>query len=253
MKKITIKTLLVRFITAMLLTMGSVSASAQYYMNVVQKNGEKVQYLVADIDSVFFSGEDSPYKYVDLGLSVKWATFNVGASKPEEIGDYYAWGEIEPKTDYNWSNYKWCDGSEYALTKYNYLPRYGGTVDNKSDLDLEDDVAHVKWGGSWRMPTKSEFNEICNKCTWTRYSSGNTEFNGVAGFKVTSRVSGYSDRFIFFPDAGGSGSVECWSSSLGNNPAGACYFSFGLYPGYYSANVDERSRCSGLSIRPVCP
>ena len=65
------------------------------------------------------------YEYVDLGLSVNWATFNVGATKPEEFGDYYAWGETEPKTDYSWETYKWCNGSETTLTKYCNNSEYG--------------------------------------------------------------------------------------------------------------------------------
>lgn len=99
------------------------------------------------------------HEYVDLGLSVKWATCNIGADKPEEYGDYYAWGELESKEVYDWFSYKWCNGSSDTLTKYN--PFKGeGIVDSITTLDPEDDVAHVLWGGSWRMPTASEYREL---------------------------------------------------------------------------------------------
>ena len=94
---------------------------------------------------------------VDLGLSVKWATCD--ASKPEEYGDYFAWGETTPKSINNWSTYKWCNGDEYSLTKYCYN-KDQGIVDNKTILDLSDDAARVQWGGSLRMPTDSEMTEL---------------------------------------------------------------------------------------------
>ncbi len=138
--------------------------------------------------------DDAPtYQAVDLGLSVKWATCNVGASSPEEYGGYYAWGETEEKSDYSWGDtYKWCNGSMNSMTKYCTNSNYG-TVDNKTVLDLEDDVAHVKWGGSWRMPTLDEIQELVNKCTWKW-----TSLNGVNGQLVT----GPNGNSIFLPAAG---------------------------------------------------
>lgn len=251
-----------RIVAVILLTLGTASASAQYYMNVVQKDGKTVKYLVSNIDSLYFSGQEGPstnYEYVDLGLSVKWATCNVGATKPEEYGDYFAWGEIETKTDYSWYTYKWCNGSYGTQTKYNINSNYG-TVDNRTTLDPEDDVAHVKWGGSWRMPSYEELSELRNNCTWTWYSSGNSEFGGVAGFKVTSNIEGYTDRFIFLPAAGyryytdlnDVGSVGYyWSSSLyASIPISAwfIYFESGYLDAYYFYD-----RSFGQSVRPVCP
>lgn len=266
MKQIAIKSALMRTVVVMLLTLGTLSASAQYYMNVVQKDGKIVQFLVPDIDNVFFSGQDSPaanYEYVDLGLSVKWATRNVGATKPEEYGDYYAWGETELNTDYSWSTYKWCNGSSSTLTKYcnNSSSGNNGFTDSKTTLDLEDDVAHIKWGGAWRMPTKAEQDDLRNNCTWTWYSSDNTEFNGVAGCKVTSNIEGYKDRFIFLPAAGYRGDTSLynvgsggsyWSSSL---DTGLPYSAWGVNFSY-SYNVSPftyAGRCYGRSVRPVCP
>lgn len=113
-------------------------------------------------------------KAVDLGLSVKWATYNVGASSPEEIGDYYAWGEIDTKSEYSYSNYE-CWNIDYEISGTEY------------------DVAHVKWGGSWRMPTKVEMEELINSCTW-KY----TLCNGVEG----ALAIGKNGNSIFLPICG---------------------------------------------------
>lgn len=145
-------------------------------------------------------------KIVDLGLSVKWAGWNIGATKPEEIGGYYAWGETEEQADkmYSWSRYQWGD----APTKYN-------DTDKKIVLDAEDDVAHVKWGDDWRMPTLEEMNEL-KECMWT-----STTFNGVKGYKVV----GESGNAIFIPFSGMyandlSGSTDdspLWTSELSSS------------------------------------
>lgn len=145
------------------------------------------------------------YEYVDLGLSVKWATFNVGATAPEEYGDYFAWGETEPKTGYDRWNYKYYYRQNYSiLTKYCTVSNNGkdGFTDDKRVLDPEDDAAHVNWGGDWRMPTKSEFVQLYNNCNLTWYPVGNTEFNGVAGFKFQSLKQGFEDKWIFLPATG---------------------------------------------------
>lgn len=193
------------------------------------------------------------HEYVDLGLpsGIMWATCNVGASSPEEYGDYYAWGETETKSTYDLSTYKWCNGSRTTMTKYCTSSSYG-TVDNKTTLDPEDDVAHVKWGGDWRMPTMEELNELrdTNNCTWTWTAQG-----GKNGYLVTSKKNGNS---IFLPAAGfrydsslnGAGFWgNFWSSSLGTDTSGnAC----GL--GFHSNDVySNGGRYDGSSVRPVCP
>ena len=186
-------------------------------------------------------GMENGYEWVDLGLSVKWATFNVGANKPEEYGDYFAWGETEPKEVYDWSTYKWCNGSETTLTKYCTDDRYG-TVDDKTQLELSDDAAHVNWGGSWRMPTDTEFTELREQCTWTW-----TTQNGVNGYKVTSKKSGYTNKSIFLPAAGSDGYY--WSSSLGTDGPGDAW-DVDLVSG--SVYRDYNLRYFGFSVRPVC-
>ncbi|MBO5013833.1 MAG: hypothetical protein J6C57_07310 [Paludibacteraceae bacterium] len=189
------------------------------------------------------------HEYVDLGLSVKWATCNVGTSKPEDYGDYFAWGETTTKSTYDWGTYKHCNGSSYSLTKYNNSSSCG-TVDNKTQLELSDDAARANWGGVWRMPTDAELTELREQCTWTW-----TTQNGVNGYKVTSKGNGNS---IFLPAAGyrnGSslyyaGSYgDYWSSSLTDSPSYAWYVFFN------SGNVDRygNNRYIGRSVRPVCP
>ncbi|MBR5678842.1 MAG: leucine-rich repeat protein, partial [Paludibacteraceae bacterium] len=132
---------------------------------------------------------------VDLGLSVKWATFNLGASSPTGSGNSYAWGETQPKSSYSWENYKWCKGTENTLTKYCYDSTYGneGYTDAKSTLDLADDAAAANLGGSWRMPTVDEYLELRNtsNCDWTW--NENYQDSGVSGYVVTSKKEGYTD------------------------------------------------------------
>ena len=186
---------------------------------------------------------------VDLGLSVKWGSFNFGASSPEEYGLYYAWGEIESKTVYSWYTYKWCNGSINTLTKYNYSFSYG-FVDSKTVLDADDDVAHVKLGGSWRIPTDAEWTELLNNCEWIW-----TAMNGVNGRLVTSTKNGAS---IFLPAAG-----KRYDTSLGSVGSRGYYWSSSLYGGgttsgangaYFSSdkvNGGSSGRADGLSVRPV--
>ena len=203
----------------------------------------------AEEDAKRKADEDAKRKgYIDLGLSVKWATFNVGAKKPEEYGDYFAWGETNTKRNYNWLTYKWCTGTPRNITKYN---------NNGIALDLVDDVAHVKRGGSWRLPTKIEIEELRKKCSWIW-----TSVNGVRGYRITSRVSGYTNRSIFLPAAGfiddwgtkSVGSYGCYwlnsvESSYGMDTSYAC--SFGIKSEY--AKLSCSSRRIGLTVRPVYP
>lgn len=231
---------------AVIALMMTISASAQFY--IYCSNGNVIK-----VDSISMIAPDEPvnngHEYVDLGLSVKWATCNVGASKPEEYGDYFAWGETQPKDYYYWSTYKWCNGSYDTLTKYNTNSSYG-TVDNKTTLDLSDDAARANWGGSWRMPTSAEKDELRSNCTWTW-----SKINGVEVYKVTSNING---NFILLPAAGyrdenylRSAGCGCyWSSSLGtDHPLNA----YSMY--FNSSSVDwyDNSRYYGRSVRPVCP
>lgn len=194
---------------------------------------------------------------------------NVGASSPEEYGDYFAWGETEPyyeagyaqsespvwksgkESGYYWPSYKWCNGDSNKLTKYCTKSNYWdgtGPMDNKMVLDPEDDAAHVNWGSSWRMPTLDECRELLDNCTWEWTSQ-----NGVNGRKVT----GPNGKSIFLPAAGyrdgtilysvGSFGLY-WSSSLySGSPYYACYVGFSSD----GCNWDDSDRYRGFSVRPV--
>jgi predicted small lipoprotein YifL len=134
--------------------------------------------------------KENGHEFVDLGLSVKWATMNVGATKPEEFGNYYAFGETSPKTSYTKENYTYSA--------------------HEGVLPLEDDAAHVNWGGAWRTPTFEELEELLNQCTWTWcWDYGGVE--GLFGYIVTSKVNGNS---IFLPSAGDYGKELYLESDL---------------------------------------
>ena len=230
------------FISMLAMTMCFVACSSD-------DNEEKVPEEVKDP----YNG----HEYVDLGLpsGLKWATCNVGATMPEECGDYYAWGETETKSIYDWSNYIHCNGSVTTLTKYCTDSKYG-TVDNKDVLESSDDVAHVKWGGNWRMPTKAEIEELSDKnnCEWTW-----TTQNGVKGYQVTSTKNGNS---IFLPvtgyrdgstllDAGSKGYY--WSNSLYSSTYGAYYLSASDSNYWGIGRPDSHLRYYGRPVRAVCP
>ena len=185
------------------------------------------------------------------GKNIKWASFNIGASSPEEYGLHYAWGETEPKENYSWSTYKWYGSYSTPPTKYNTSSSYGTVVDNKTVLDPADDVASVKLGGKWRMPTDAEWTELQTKCTWTWTTNYNG--TGVKGRIVTAT----NCNSIFLPAAGYRNGTDLydagsygyfWSSSLDTDDPrrawGVDFNSGGVYRGSYF-------RSSGRSVRPV--
>lgn len=194
--------------------------------------------------------DDNHPHAIDLGLpsGTLWACCNVGASSPEGYGDYFAWGETEPKDYYDWSTYKWFNCEEDEITKY-CMNSYYGTIDNKTELDAEDDAATANWGSQWRMPTLDELSELNSECTWTW-----TAQNGVNGYKVT----GPNGNYIFLPAAGyRSGSFfryvgsdgYYWSSSLYEvNPDDAWYLDFDSSDHYQDGNYD---RAFGHAVRAV--
>ncbi|MGM9746479.1 MAG: AarF/UbiB family protein [Paludibacteraceae bacterium] len=197
------------------------------------------------------TGTHNGHTWVDLGLpsGLKWATCNVGATTPEGYGNYYAWGETTPKDYYDWSTYKY--GSDYdELTKYCTDSDYGkdGFADYKTVLDPEDDAARANWGGSWRMPTDAEWQELIDKCTWTW-----TTLNGKNGYEV----KGTNGNSIFLPaagyrnddDLGSAGNRgDYWSGSLDAGYPGYAWF-VRFSSGYVGRGSGDR--CYGHSVRPV--
>ncbi len=216
-------------------------------------------YLTACEDPNAPSGA-SKGKAVDLGLSVKWADRNIGATRPEVCGDYFAWGETKPKDDYSRKTHVYYDENG-NITKYNQDSREG-IVDNKMVLEPEDDAAHVNWGGKWRMPTDEEWQELCTKCVWAWSTVDN-----MPGFNVT----GPNGNRIFLPAAGARIGTEgegvgflghYWSSSLflGWFEDGVIITSayqpsaWQFEEGWDSrAERDMGYRSVGSSVRAVCP
>lgn len=176
-------------------------------------------------------------KAINLGLpsGTIWAAWNVGATSPEQLGDHYAWGETEEKSDYSMDTYKYFDPQTGKLA--NIGTNISGT---------QYDVARQKWGGTWRMPTAAEFDELASKCTWTWY-----EYKGVVGYKVI----GPNGNSIFLPAAAfrdgksfyiGGGSY--WSASLD----GCRYYARRLYFDFDSCGENDcNDRYIGFSVRPV--
>ena len=192
---------------------------------------------------------------VDLGLSVKWANMNVGASKPEDYGDYFAWGETKPKKNYDWSTYTLCNGSSSTMTKYCNSSSYG-TVDNKTTLELVDDAAHSNWGGTWRMPTNEEWSELSTNCTWTWTTQNSVKgylVKGPNGNSIFLPATGWRSKenlFGIIGDAPNDYGYNCtyWSSSLYSRACNARVFNFGSIghgTGY------DNNRCRGCCVRPV--
>ena len=232
------------------------------------------------------SGTQDGHDYVYLGLpsGTKWATCNVGATKPEDYGNSYAWGETTTKETYDWSNYKYgsfdYDDYNYYVTKYcnNRYAGKDGFTDSKTTLDLSDDAAYVNWGGKWRMPTKEQQDELRNQCYWIWTNSYNN--SGVEGYIVykaknsddkgrhtgsgciPSSSSSYSlsDAHIFLPAAGENGHRGAgyagyyWSSSLSTG-----IYAFGFistqtgHVGSYDGSGIGYERYHGQSVRAVIP
>ncbi len=200
-----------------------------------------------DNDGGIFCPDANHPHAIDLGIGIKFACCNVGADSPTGYGNYYAWGETSTKSQYDWSTYKWCNGTYYSMTKYCTDSKYG-IVDNKTTLEPSEDAARANWGSSWRMPTYAELKKLIEQCTWTWVT-----VIGVNGYRVTAS----NGNSIFFPAVGhcdGTGLNNVgsygyyWSSSLStdsDNYAQYLYFgSRGCYMyGFY--------RCLGRSVRPV--
>ena len=196
-------------------------------------------------------GMENDHEYVDLGLpsGTLWATCNIGASKPEEYGNYFKWADHTPMADEcSWDTYLYCKNGSYRhLTKYNYNMAYG-VVDNITKVLPDDDAAHGNWGGRWRMPTDAEFQELIDECTYKEVNE-----NGRKGFKFISKTNGQS---IYLPLAGNWSNGDngydnymgfYWSSSLNlERPDNANVLKF-----LHSPYINFTSRYMALPVRAV--
>ena len=225
----------------------------RYVQEVKAKKTELEAQAKVEEDKKGGNGTANGHEYVDLGLpsGTLWAACNVGASKPEGYGTYYAWGEKGTKSVYNWDGYKYAKGNYDKLTKYCSKSKYGnnGFTDNLTTLQSGDDPATVNWGSGWRTPSEAQWRELLANTTdqWTTKS-------GVKGRLFISNKNGQS---IFMPAAGscwGNGSdhvgsrVCYWSRSLST---GSPYYAWGLYFDSFDCYVGYFNRYCGLSVRPV--
>lgn len=257
------------FLATAIVAFGITSVFGQT-MKINLSSGSEMEFKTSEVTSIEFKEGDiyNGHEYVDLGLpsGLKWATCNVGASNPVEYGDFFSWGETDCKgnfekySNYSLTNYKYYkrtetkeidkDGFEVTVIKSGYTKYvtdsgygYESYTDNKTILDLEDDAAHVIWGGGWRIPTRSEWEELENECSWI-----DATLNGVSGKKV----SGPNGNFLFIPYAGECddtfgvfvkrNSISYWCSDISLSYNSHAYCSYGTRWRYY-----------GMNIRAVCP
>ena len=245
------------FLVVLLCIVYLVDAQSKLY--VYEKDGEVTSFETSEVDSISFTApsyypiepndEEESFEYVDMGLSVRWGTCNVGATTPEGYGYYFAWGEVETKDYYYLNNYRWAASVSGMILKY-CTNSFLGNVDNKTQLEPEDDAARVICEDRWRIPTEYEFNELINNCSITWTSS-----NGVYGLEFVSNKNGNS---IFIPAAGYYYDVEkdvdyfgyYWTSSLDlNDSTRAKQFAFNE-DGH---KISSSTRYFGQPIRPVLP
>ena len=259
--------------TGALTLTATTSADEEYTASLASKTlvaGKAYRYTVSEfLVAPPKRGTENGYTWVNLGLpsGLKWATMNVGAQSETDYGDYFAWGETETKSTFNWDTYKY-GSSIYSVTKYCVNSTYG-IVDNKTTLLPEDDAATQNWGGAWRMPTRTEQLELLNNSyrVWTSSYNG----TGVAGYivyvpkspsdkgqvvfanNVPSSSYSLSDLHIFLPAAGNAGRSnigtvgEYWGATNDDASYDGHTIYFTTYMGKSSSN-----RFQGCSVRAVC-
>ena len=245
-------------LTALLLMVAGLQTTFAQKMVVTKSDDTKVEIDLLEVKEIAFEEEADAHEWVDLGLpsGTLWATCNIGAESPEQVGDYFAWGETEEKTGFNWTYYLLCNGSENTLTRYCTQSEWGdeGFTDNQTELLSEDDAATVIWGDKWQMPSLEQIEEL-GTC-----SSISTSVNGVSGRKVFSKLDP-QNVWIFLPYTGwrqgrnfNNGNYGYyWGrtlySSNSNYATGIYFSSSNLGISNYSDN--ENKRCYGRAIRPV--
>ena len=261
------------------------TAQADKYPFRLWKDGKIVAQTTTPVDSIVMSVKPTPApksqvlneggvggtaptaaQAIDMGLSVKWAPWNVGASKAEENGAYFAWGEINTKETYDWGTYYWMAEGKSDLTNINKYQIADGQFsadwyakdqfigDGKSTLESEDDAATANWGSGWRMPTMAELKELMNEdnCTWTWVENYND--SDLNGYEVKSKTTA---GLLFLPAAG-----DRWGSYLYGAGYYGLYWSSELYSGhanyarylYFDSSCrysDYYYRFGGFSVRAV--
>lgn len=258
----------------------SVCAMAQQKAYIRFNDGRAIECSIEDIKEIGFEKQEGEIiveqkealypvpamTYVDMNLSVKWATCNIGASKPSEPGYFFGWGELTPQMykQYNWASYLKEFGAEIQSaddcgTAKDPMKEYilgGIEYERSNDIGaVEFDMAHERLGGYWKMPSKREVEELMKMCDWEWMPEGNSEYDGVAGWKVISD-NGFSVQSIFFPAVGyyeegehqGNGSGYYWTSTPSkDNKHEAIMFQFDGS----SKQLFGSERYRGFVLRPV--
>lgn len=243
------------FAALSILTVGAMYAQ-EHSMRIHFNDGTSTLIKATDVAKITFESGETPQpgsdKMVDMGLSVKWAAWNVGGTKPSDYGNFYAYGETEPKTEYTIDNYKWLwedwNDDTTLYEKWEHYLKLGATI-----AGTNYDVAHVKWGDQWRMPTREEWTELINSCKWSW-----TAIDGVSGMLATSQTTGNS---IFLPAAG-----NMVDADHTHDQVGCFYWTASEYDATpevecrnYRANLDANNRSAdgydypevGFSVRAV--
>lgn len=215
-------------------------AAGEATITVTTVDGKKTSECKVTVNNPMING----HEYVDLGLSVKWATMNIGAESQSDYGDYFMWGETDPKQLFQWETYSLWNNK--VLMKYN-------KDDGRTVLQLADDAAHIKWGKGWRIPTKEEAEELASRCTITWI----TKENGGPGNLFT----GPNGNSIFFPTSGfmygtvlydaSDGLARLWTSTVAESNDLFNAYILDLYFGDGTVTGNNTERCTGLPIRPV--
>ena len=242
-----------RFLSLLVIFCVVVGLKAQVW-EIFRKDGKVDRIPAESIKYVTVREIDEAHEYVDLGLpsGTLWATMNIGATSPEEFGEFFAFGEVVSNEDgkslYNWNTYKWCNGGPDRLTKYCPVDSLGA-VDERKILDLQDVAAYVNWGPHWRMPDYLQLQELVSCCIWTE-----SEMNNVPGFEV----KGPNGNTMFLPSSGwyngknhdgvGKGG-DYWGANVSGADAKNAW-GFWFFNGKYGFAI-RFPRYFGRAVRPV--
>lgn len=227
--------------TTFTITLTNLTEGTDYYYKayIVDNNGNYVYGSIRKFTTTKLTVTSGDA--IDLGLpsGTKWASRNVGADKPEDHGDYFAWGDTSPKSTYTSDN-----SATHLLSISELLGR--GFIDDYGNLTAAHDAATANWGGKWHMPSLEDFEELINNCTWIK-----TKQNDVVGYLIT----GTNGNSIFFPGAGmyashfvGDGNGRYWSASVKDRSEGGAY-AFFLNDSYICCSTTSREY--GMNVRPV--
>lgn len=254
---------------------GLLRETTYYYRGVLLFDGD---IFYGEISSFRTTAPKCPEGAIDLGLSVCWAKTNIGAESIEDYGDYYAWGDVETyyrdgqaqsllpdwkerkEEGYSTMNYKWgnmFDGYNKYYREF-IIGERESTILLVETLEKEDDAAYFIAGGSWRMPKKSELQELLDNCSFVW-----TNINGINGYKISSNINGFLNNWIFIPASGIRQGKEllylgelgyCWLSSLDSSLAMHGYYperAFTLSLSNSEFKMGTNLRYYGCTVRPV--